>query len=406
MSGLAICIGPGAAVRGGAGAPPPVLSVTGTADGEIEIDAGSGALTVTITAPAHHAGTYTTDIAGNVLGAAQMAAGPQCLVAPRIRVIDDADASGTIDAGDTVGVGSTPDATSHPGLWIYDTANGAPAITWHWQADDGGDGIFADIPASGATAFVITEAEANDDVRLVETAADSGGARSAASQALSVTAAAPATSFAFTGHGDSGLGGASGAGPFTVAGLSFGIENPGREIWAVVAVPSHIPSAPGITGVTIGGIAAVRVAGTTAPSGYGYTEIWKAAVPVGTEGDVSVTAGGNAYGALVALYRGIGKRATATPASEGTAAAATVAADIATAAGDTVLTAAWTFNGAGLSLAGVAPDFTAYDFRSGDFFVTGTHEAAATETPRAVSATSPVAATVFNILSITVEDDA
>ena len=406
MSSIAISLGAGSAVRGAAGAPPPVLSVTGTADGEIEIDAGTGALTVTITAPSHYAGTYSTDVTGAPLGAAAMASGPQCLVAPRIRLTGDTDASGTVTEGDAVGIGTPHDAASHPGLWIYDTVNGVPTIGYSWQADTGGNGVFTDLADATATTFAITSAEAGDDLRLVETATDAGGGRSVASAPLGVVAPAPAASFDFTGAGNSGLGGAASAGPFTVSGLSFGAEDVSREIWAVVSAPGQLSASQAINGVSIGGVPATRVAGTTASTGYGYIEVWKAALPSGTSGNVIVTTDGAVYGALVALYRAVGKRPSSTPASEGTATgAASVAAGIATAPGDTVLTAAWNFNGNGLSLAGVVPDFAAYDFRTGDFFVAGRYEASAVESPRSVSASSPSTATVFNILSITIEDN-
>ena len=168
------------------------FALSETLDGEIEITGGQPT-SITITSPAYYAGTYTTDVNGTALSAVDFTVGPACIIAPLIKQTVDADSSSTINEGDTVGIG-TPDATSYPGVWLYDTDNGAPAITYQWQADTGGDATFANITGTSTT-VVLTANEAGDDVRLRETATDTGGARTANSNALSVVAGATAYSF-------------------------------------------------------------------------------------------------------------------------------------------------------------------------------------------------------------------
>lgn len=402
MNSIAICIGAGSAPRSAGASVGPTPLVNVTVDGEIEIVAVDGALTVTISEPGQFAGTYSLDVSGGPLHAAALSAGPQCLVAPRIELTGDADVSSSVSVGDTVGIGGAPLATSHPGLWLYDSANGTPVIGYQWQADARGDADFVDIPGETSALHVLTADDAGDRVRLTETATDSGGSRTAASTVLSVDPLPSA--FEFTDVGDTGLTGSTVAGPFTVAALDFGPADADREIWAAVAAPTQSINGPAITGVTIAGVAATKVAGTTSPAGFGYTEIWKAPVPTGTSGDVRVETATSAYGAIAAVYRSIGMRRTTTPASEVSVSAASAGASIATGPGQIVLTVAWNFNGLGLGFSGATPDFAAFDFRSGDYFGTATHPAVAAETPRAISASAPASATIFNILSITIED--
>ena len=168
------------------------FNLSETLDGEIEI-IGSQPTSITITSPAHYAGTYMTEVGGTALSAIDFTAGPACIIAPLIKQTVDADASGTINAGDTVGIG-TPDAKSYPGVWLYDTDNGAPKVTYQWQTDEDGNGTFASLTGASAT-VVLTSNEAGDDVRIQETATDTGGARSVNSNAISVSGA---TAYTFT----------------------------------------------------------------------------------------------------------------------------------------------------------------------------------------------------------------
>ena len=161
------------------------FDVSSTATGEILIS-GNQPVSVTIIEPAYLAGTYTQDVNGVSLASVDFAAGPACLVSPLIKRVNDADATGTTTEGDSVGTDIPEDATSHGGVWIYDTGNGSLSISRMWQSDTGGNGVFADIVGATASTYTLSASETGDDLRIVETATDGGGSRSADSNVLSV----------------------------------------------------------------------------------------------------------------------------------------------------------------------------------------------------------------------------
>jgi hypothetical protein len=158
----------------------PEFVLSQTVDGEVEIDDATGILTVTILAPA----IYATHDAGQGPGVfpfdvADLGMGPVPLVPPHIL------------AGDTPAAGD--EISLVPGLWIYDPDNGGPAPASHqWQADTGGNAIFADIAGATGVSHTLTPAEAGNRVRVIEQLTDSAGTRVATS--LAVPVAAPATS--------------------------------------------------------------------------------------------------------------------------------------------------------------------------------------------------------------------
>lgn len=157
------------------------LVLNQTADGEIMIDYASGQITITVHSPMMYAGSYTMD-------AADLDAGPVNLVPPRIEHLADADGNGSIDAGDTVGIGDPASDTSYPGLWVYDPdVGGIGSAFYQWQADTGGDGNFANLSGATSSVSALTSGEAGDDVRVQEMLADNGGSRAVSSAAISVT---------------------------------------------------------------------------------------------------------------------------------------------------------------------------------------------------------------------------
>lgn len=131
------------------------FELTTTADGEIELDGATGVVTVTVTSPSWYAnydagngpGVFTFD-------SADLANGPVNLVPPKVAVLNDADASGTLTVGDTVGIADPPNDDSYPGLWVYDPANGTPTVTYQWQQDNQGDGNFTDLAGETGTTLV------------------------------------------------------------------------------------------------------------------------------------------------------------------------------------------------------------------------------------------------------------
>lgn len=108
------------------------LAVTTMPDGTIEITAEDGVMTITILPPSVFAGAY--DILPEAL-----ASGPINLVPPQI--------DGTPAIGEIL--------TATPGLWVFDTQSGAPALSWQWLQDGvvlpGQTALTFSVPADGAT---------------------------------------------------------------------------------------------------------------------------------------------------------------------------------------------------------------------------------------------------------------
>ncbi len=155
------------------------MSLTETTTGELELDGATGVVTYTITAPTHYAGTYTSDVA-------DLASGPDNLIPALIELITDADTSTGVSVGDTVGTDGN-DADSHPGLWLYDDADGVPTVTYQWQRDG------VDISGATSETYTVVAADASASLTRVDTYTNTAGSRSVASNALAVATASTAT---------------------------------------------------------------------------------------------------------------------------------------------------------------------------------------------------------------------
>lgn len=92
---------------------------------------------------------------------------------------------------------------------------------------------------------------------------------------------------------------------------NFGAADPNRII--VVAIGARFVAGNSITSVTIGGVAATLVSGTTSASGtiLGGTAIYQAAVPTGTSGAISATFSSAAVRSAISVYRLITNTPTA-----------------------------------------------------------------------------------------------
>ncbi len=296
------------------------LAVTETGDGEITVDGASGTITVTVTAPA----VYATFDIGNGPGVfqadvADLAAGPVALAPPRIS------GGGAAAAGVTLG--------SEEALWLYDEAGGAPVITRQWQADDGGNGSFANLSGATGPGYTLTASESGDDVRLRETAAQSGlGTRSAGSAAIGVAAgsggatdAALTDSFVDSGDGQ----------VYTLSALDIGAADANRRVVVMFGAKANTS----LDSVTIGGVTAAVLQAWDASSNPDVA-VYEALVPTGATGDLVITfANTNPSGIFGAVLRYTTGTATAFAAVEGQTASLDLGA---------------TISGAGAFVAGIA----------------------------------------------------
>ncbi len=108
-----------------------------------------------------------------------------------------------------------------------------------------------------------------------------------------------AFSFAWVSHAEDSAGGT----PITYSSLSFGAADPNRIV--AVAVVNRSTGAPTIAAMTIGGISATQVASAAAvDSGSMFlADVWQAAVPTGTSGNVAITYGVSSTRSGIDLYR-------------------------------------------------------------------------------------------------------
>jgi hypothetical protein len=141
--------------------PADLISTTITIDGTIEITAQDGVLQLIVNTPAEYAGTYDVNTA-------DLDNGPLNIVPSSI--------SGTAALGETL--------TATPGLWVYDSNTGAPALITNWQAN--GSNVS---PAAMGVSYDVTAAEQGTDVTYLEQMSDTHGARNEASNAISIPAA-------------------------------------------------------------------------------------------------------------------------------------------------------------------------------------------------------------------------
>lgn len=128
--------------------------------------------------------------------------------------------------------------------------------------------------------------------------------------AFSSTAATITFALDFVAHAEDTVGGS----PITFTGISFGTADTNR----IIAVPvCWRANADGdtITGMTIGGVSATQASGAyvSATGGAWISDIWYAAVPTGTSGNVVVTFSATTSRTGIATYRII--TGTSTPTS-------------------------------------------------------------------------------------------
>jgi hypothetical protein len=254
MSALAISMG-----LGQAGLVPriEVLLVPG---GQVEILADSGTLLqITVSGGTPWDGVYPVDVSG-------IAAGPVSLLAPVV--------AGTGAVAQTL-------ARSRAGLWLYDPTYGLPDISQNWQADVLGNGIFSGIGGANGTSYVLTSAEAGDQVRLAETATQANGGSPLAATAFSAdidVAAPPSVVVEYVGETHS-------AGNVFSGGRSFSgvIPNDAGNSWTYYAFLSTA-WVSAVSSVSIAGVSATLVRGETEGSGSsGSTlRLYRAVVPAGT----------------------------------------------------------------------------------------------------------------------------
>jgi hypothetical protein len=286
----------------------PVVTVSATATGEIEVSASTGAITITITSPPHYAGTYVSDVAGVALGSTALASGPQCLVAPRIALLTDADSSGTPTPGDTAGLGAAAPA-SYPGLWIYDVAGGAPGIAYRWQSGTGG--IFADISGATASTRVLATGEVGATVRLVETASTLQGTRAAVSNTLGVVSASVDATVA-AAHNMNAFAAVS----RTLPGVALGTPAATREVFVFYAGRMSAVPVPGEWRCTVAGVATTAEVIRQVPSSQAIVLGWRLPIPTGTAGDVVLerVSGTNVlFGGAILVVRTTGSPVLGTP---------------------------------------------------------------------------------------------
>jgi fibronectin type 3 domain-containing protein len=75
------------------------------------------------------------------------------------------------------------------GTW---TGSPTPTLTYQWQRDTGGNGVFSDISAATANAYTLTAADVGNDVRCVVTGTNASGSQPANSNAVGPISSSPA----------------------------------------------------------------------------------------------------------------------------------------------------------------------------------------------------------------------
>ena len=93
------------------------------------------------------------------------------------------------------------------------------------------------------------------------------------------------------------------ASSFSFTSVTFGGAASDRQIFVVIS-SRHLTTGENPTGVTIGGVTAVQVAGGT--NSAEAMSIWRAAVPTGTTGTVAVTYTNIAMNCAISVYRATG----------------------------------------------------------------------------------------------------
>ncbi len=185
----------------------------------------------------------------------------------------------------------------------------------------------------------------------------------------------------------------------TFSSLSLGAADAGRAILLSLTVTRPSAQNISVNSVTIGGVTATRVLQVIAGSSTANAEIWYAAVPTGTTGDVVVvvSSGSSTTAVSVALYR-ITDLASTTPTDTGVSdTGATVAIDVV--AGGVILAVGAQRDAASLSLSNVDLDY-GVTAGTGHHGVHGSKESASAQTINVGftgSATAPrLAVAAFN----------
>ena len=135
-------------------------SLTADVDTDITavVTASDGQLTIEVSEPPDYSGTYIVDTT-------DLATGPVNLVPP-VLMHDGSPALSEV-------------VSSRPGLWIYDDDTGVPVITYQWQTDTAGDGIFQAINGAVLNTYTPQAADVGDDLLLSEIATATSGTRQA-----------------------------------------------------------------------------------------------------------------------------------------------------------------------------------------------------------------------------------
>lgn len=279
-------------------APEPVQTwplIGETETGDILVQAGSEPLTVTLES-APYQGSY-------VLDPAALAAAPVNLVAPAI--------AGTAAVGQIL--------TAVPGLWSHDGTGVTPTLAWQWLRDG------TSIAGATDTVYTTTAADAGRAISLRETAQDAHGAAQAVSAALAIPAPIAAGPLLVQGGRAKAVGTTASR---VFAGVDLGAPAPTRDIVVLAAAIGAAGAA--ITGVTVAGVAATRLAqATSGGSGLVCAGAYLARVPAGATGDVELTTAASTAAQHVAVFRGealqLADSATASVASAGLVAMAIAA---------------------------------------------------------------------------------
>lgn len=129
-------------------AAPVSLTLLELADQTLEIDTDASTLAVTVSAPANYTGQWT-------VSPSDLSGGPLNLVTPVVE--------GTIADGATL--------TTRPGLWLYASDAGAPAMTYQWLKNG------AAISGAITGTYVLPPGSAGSTFTVREIAIDSFGVR-------------------------------------------------------------------------------------------------------------------------------------------------------------------------------------------------------------------------------------
>lgn len=171
---------------------------------------------------------------------------------------------------------------------------------------------------------------------------------------------------------------------YTFSSQSLGTADSNRYIVVGVGFVSSTET-QSISSVTVGGVSASSLTSFTEEDEGTWSscaQIWIAAVPTGTTGDVVVTLNGTASVCAIGLWRLITDNIT--PVATNTDTADSITVNVNTQNGGGVVAIAQCRNGSTSTWTGVTEDFD-FDTASGEYFTGGSHTASSTETPRTIT---------------------